>query len=63
MAWCSAKAQGQIYLYIYLPIVIEIINTQLYMEPENALPCSREPATDPYSDSDVSSPHLPILLP
>jgi hypothetical protein len=31
------------------------------MEPEVSLPCSQESATDPYPQSDESSPHLPTL--
>jgi len=33
------------------------------MEPEDLLPCSQEPATGSYHDSDASSPHLPTLFP
>jgi hypothetical protein len=29
------------------------------MEREGSLPCSQEPATDPYPDPDASSPHIP----
>jgi hypothetical protein len=31
------------------------------MEAEISLPCSQEPATDPYPDPDVSSPNIPSL--
>jgi hypothetical protein len=27
------------------------------MEPEGSLPCSQDPATDPYSERDESSPY------
>jgi hypothetical protein len=33
------------------------------MEPESSLLCSQKPATDPYPDSDSSSPHLSTLFP
>jgi hypothetical protein len=33
------------------------------MEPEGSLPCSQEPATDPYPESDESNPHPPNLFP
>jgi hypothetical protein len=32
------------------------------MENEGSLPCSQEPATDPYSKSDESSPRPPTLF-
>jgi hypothetical protein len=32
------------------------------MEPEGSLPCSQEPATDPYTESDESSIHPHILF-
>jgi len=32
------------------------------MEPEGSLPCSQKPVTDPYPESDESSPHYPALL-
>jgi hypothetical protein len=31
------------------------------MEPEGSLPCSQEPSTGPYSESDQSNPYEPIL--
>jgi hypothetical protein len=31
------------------------------MQPEGSLPCSQEPATGPYPESDASSPHLTNL--
>jgi hypothetical protein len=33
------------------------------MEPEVSLPCSQEPATGPYPETDESSPHLSTLFP
>jgi len=32
------------------------------MEPEDSLPCSQQPATDTYPESDETRPHLPILF-
>jgi hypothetical protein len=32
------------------------------MEPEGSLPCSQEPSTGIYSESDQSSPHRPLLF-
>jgi hypothetical protein len=32
------------------------------MEPEVSLPCSQEPASDPYHETDTSIPHFPILF-
>jgi len=31
------------------------------MEPEGSLPCSQQPAIDPYPEPDASSPHLPYF--
>jgi hypothetical protein len=31
------------------------------MEPEGSLPCSQEPSTGPYSESDQSKSHHPIV--
>jgi hypothetical protein len=31
------------------------------MEPEGSLPCSQEPSTGPYPESDQSNPYYPIL--
>jgi hypothetical protein len=31
------------------------------MEPESSLPCSQEPSTGPYAESDKSNPYHPIL--
>jgi hypothetical protein len=31
------------------------------MEPEGSLPCSQEPSTGPYSETDQSSPYHPIV--
>jgi hypothetical protein len=31
------------------------------MEPEGSLPCSQQPAIDPYPEPDQSTPHTPIL--
>jgi hypothetical protein len=31
------------------------------MEPEGSLPCSQEPSTDPYPETDRSNPYHPIL--
>jgi len=33
------------------------------MEPEDSLPCSCEPANDPYPEPDASTPHPPTLFP
>jgi hypothetical protein len=33
------------------------------MEPESSLPCSQEPATGPYPETDVSSAHIRNLFP
>jgi len=33
------------------------------METESSFPCSQEPVTGCYPDSDESSPHLPTLPP
>jgi hypothetical protein len=33
------------------------------MEPECSVPCSQEPATDPYPETDKSSPLLTTLIP
>jgi len=33
------------------------------MEPEDSLPCSKDPATGLYSEPDAFSPNLPTLLP
>jgi len=33
------------------------------MEPKGSLPCTQQPATSPYPDSDESSPHLSTLFP
>jgi len=32
------------------------------MEPEGSLPCSQQPTSGPYSESDESSPHHPSLF-
>jgi len=34
-----------------------------FTEPESSLPCSQDPATGPYPEPDVASPHLPTLPP
>jgi hypothetical protein len=36
--------------------------TKQFMEPNGSLPCSQEPASDPYHKPDESSPYLPILF-
>jgi hypothetical protein len=33
------------------------------MEPDSRLPCSQEPATEPYIEPDESNPHPPTLFP
>jgi hypothetical protein len=33
------------------------------MEPEDSLPCSQEPSTDLYPESDQSNPHPQALFP
>jgi hypothetical protein len=33
------------------------------MEPEGPSPCSQQPATGSYTETDDSSPHLPTLFP
>jgi hypothetical protein len=33
------------------------------MELEGSLPCSQQPDTDPWPESDVSSPQFPTLFP
>jgi hypothetical protein len=33
------------------------------MEPEGSLPCSQEPATGPYTETDECSPYAHILFP
>jgi hypothetical protein len=32
------------------------------MQPEGSFPCSQEPATGPYPEPVLSSPHLPTLF-
>jgi hypothetical protein len=33
-----------------------------FMEPESSLPCSQQPATDPYPEPDESSPQFSTLF-
>jgi len=33
------------------------------MKPEGSLPCSQDPATDPYPEPDASNPHITTLYP
>jgi hypothetical protein len=35
--------------------------SQQFIEPEGSLPCSQEPSTGPYPESDRSNPYHPIL--
>jgi len=44
-------------------IITQLVKKLLFLELEGSLPCSQEPSTGPYLESDASSPHLPILFP
>jgi len=46
------------------PTVTQLVtNIPPFMEPEVSFPCSQEPATGPYPDSDISNPQLLAIFP
>jgi hypothetical protein len=72
-AWCSVKAQGQLYLYSNSKEQgpswgtnshsgIQEIPAFIFFGSEGSFPCSQEPTTGSYSESDDSAPLLEFTL-
>jgi hypothetical protein len=58
MAWCSVKAQGQLYIYLYHEEESFLRGKAL-----GPLLCSQQPTSDPCPESGASIPHLPPNFP